>query len=59
MAEGPGPSTAAGLAGGEAEDAPGRVPQKAAAGLSKKTTASRKLERAARPERDSSVLSRR
>jgi len=37
-------------------DAPGRVPQKPAAGPSKKTTASRKLERAARPERDRPVL---
>lgn len=43
------------LAGGEAKDAPGRVPRPAA-GPSKKTTASRKLERAARLERDSPVL---
>jgi hypothetical protein len=55
MAEGPGPSTSARLAGGEAKDAAGRVPQPAA-GPSKKTTASRTLERAARPERDSPVL---
>jgi hypothetical protein len=56
MAEGPGPSTSARLAGGEAKDAPRRVPQKPAAGPAEKTTASPTLERAARPERDSRVL---
>jgi hypothetical protein len=39
-----------------AKDAPGRVPQKPAAGPAEKITASRTLERAASPERDSPVL---